>query len=616
MFVLNTSLWTAAGIVKASRPHGRLFDSSSRNRILWSVNRLHWLLIPAVLVVYLATKAPVVGLIDSGELAAGCHLLNILHPTGYPLYTVIGRLASIIPLGSVVDRMAVLSSLLSAAGIGIFLLLLRNMRLKWTSAGPTALVLAFSQPVWSVSVSVEVYSLTLLLAACSWLAVERARDDRRFLLLFAYLAGLALTNHMSAASVVIGAGIALVLEQKRLIRRNWPVMLVLFALGITPYLFLVLRAIAGPQLAWGNPSTIERFWWHVTGRQYQVWMFSLPFAQVLKNAGKGAVLLARSFGYVLLPVILYGGFRLFKSRRPLALGLTATAIISFGYAINYSIPDIEAYYIPCVLALATFCAQGLESIICRLQRWRIPQAYGRLVWLPGIAMLLLNFTAVSQRDHYVAHDQALNVLASAEEGATILTDWWDIYSPLLYLQHVEGIRTDVCIIDKELVRRSWYFGYLDRKYPWLLKNSQRELNRYLAYLDRFEHGRLRDPAGIQRAFIELLESFVSNNPDRPAYTTFDRAHNRDAGQMFGDYQWVPFGLLFNLRTDTVLPPFDYSVFKVRLPHSPDFRTQGSLERYLLFCRERAQSLLGRGRGEEAEAVLNWYRSVFQSDRAE
>ena len=61
------------------------------------MKRLVWLVVPAVAGVYFFTLAPRVGLIDSGELAMGCHFLNILHPTGYPLYTVLGRLASLFP---------------------------------------------------------------------------------------------------------------------------------------------------------------------------------------------------------------------------------------------------------------------------------------------------------------------------------------------------------------------------------------------------------------------------------------------------------------------------------------------------------------------------------------
>ena len=70
---------------------------------------LVWLVVPLVFAVYLVTLSPAVGLIDSGELAAGCNLLNILHPTGYPLYTMLGRLASLGPVATVVNRAAVLT---------------------------------------------------------------------------------------------------------------------------------------------------------------------------------------------------------------------------------------------------------------------------------------------------------------------------------------------------------------------------------------------------------------------------------------------------------------------------------------------------------------------------
>lgn len=81
-----------------------------------------WLAVPAVFCVYLLTRAPTVGLIDSGELAAGCYLLNILHPTGYPMWTLLGRIATLFPLGTVVNRVAVLSAFFSAVGGGHFLL--------------------------------------------------------------------------------------------------------------------------------------------------------------------------------------------------------------------------------------------------------------------------------------------------------------------------------------------------------------------------------------------------------------------------------------------------------------------------------------------------------------
>ncbi|MEO0082687.1 MAG: DUF2723 domain-containing protein, partial [candidate division WOR-3 bacterium] len=249
---------------------------------------LVWLIPVVALAVYLFTLTPTVGLIDSGELAAGCHLLNILHPTGYPLYTVMGRLASLVPVASVVQRVAGLSALLGAAAVGLLLLLLFRLKVGRVAAGVTALVLAFSFPLWSVTVDVEVYALTVVLALLIWLAVQAATDSAspafltrtverkaatsgdRNLLVVAYLCGLALTNHMSAMSVVLGAGFVLMFERSKSLLRRLPWMALLFLLGLSPYLFLVLRARTNPLLAWGNPVNLERLIWHVTGKQYQV----------------------------------------------------------------------------------------------------------------------------------------------------------------------------------------------------------------------------------------------------------------------------------------------------------------------------------------------------------
>jgi len=203
----------------------------------------------------------------------------------------------------------------------------------------------------------------------------------------------------------------------------------------------------------------------------------------------------------------------------------------------------------------------------------------------------------------------MNTLASAEQNATIITDWWDVYSPVFYLQYVEQVRPDVCMIDKELLRRSWYFEYLAHAYPWLVERSGAEIAQYREYLDQFEHNRLRDASEIQRRYVAMLASFVTRNPERPAYATFDADAGTDAKQLLPGVARVPVGLLFQLQSDTMIPEFDYSRLMVRVPpRPPDMRTRASLERYRFFLLRRAQVLAVRGRGAEVEKLVSWYRS--------
>ncbi len=570
---------------------------------------------------FLFTLSPTIGLIDSGELATGCYLLNILHPTGYPLFTILGRIITLVPFGGVVNRLAVLSALLSVAGVGLFIILGKNLGFSLLPTTAIALLLAVSPPVWSVSTDVEVYSLTFLLVVILWWALTRAisitqqpkvRISAQVAFL-GYIAGLVLTNHMSGLFAVLGAGLAFLLKWRKSRLRRLPVFGLFFLLGLSPYLFLLIRARCGPLLAWGNPINWERFWWHITGRQYQVWMFSTSFDAVLKNAGRGLGIIARTFGFALLPLVIYGWLKLFRQKSGLTLGLSASAILAFIYAINYAIPDIEGYYIPVIVPLAIFAVAGVESLNQLLAQYRsspfIAQAGNIASFLVVIIMLIINFPLQNRRDHWVAYDLAMNTLNSADSNAIIITDWWDCYAPIFYLQTVEKVRADVCVIDKELLRRSWYFNYLARQYPWLIDRSQRELQQFLIHLDRFEHRQPYDPQAIQESYITLLRSFFLNNPERPAYTTFPREVNIDAQQMLSGFNLVPTGLLFQIRTDTIIPEFDYSRLKVRIPKFKIHeRSRINLDRYRFFVRSRLELLRRRGRLAEARALADWERS--------
>ena len=157
-----------------------------------------------VFIIYLFTLAPSVVQIDSGELAAVQGTLGIAHPTGYPLFTMIGYIFSLIPLPfTKIYQLNLLAAVFCSAGIAVFVytakLLLDNLNLispnkvkiektkknkkkskngdrkkegqetvltetvKYIIAIAGGLILAFSETYWLQSTSVEVYSLHILL---------------------------------------------------------------------------------------------------------------------------------------------------------------------------------------------------------------------------------------------------------------------------------------------------------------------------------------------------------------------------------------------------------------------------------------------------------------------
>ena len=72
-------------------------------------------------VVYLTTLAPSVSWEDSGEIATSLYTLGIVHPTGYPLLTLIGWSFSHLPLGGrVIWRLNLLMAVLCALSVFFF----------------------------------------------------------------------------------------------------------------------------------------------------------------------------------------------------------------------------------------------------------------------------------------------------------------------------------------------------------------------------------------------------------------------------------------------------------------------------------------------------------------
>ncbi len=138
--------------------------------------------------VYAWTAAPNVTLLDSGEFIVAAQHFGVPHPTGYPVWTFLTWLFLLLPLGNAAWEVAIFSGVRAAAAVGLCAALLSNIqtwvfgdllqgrlrRIPQLVALSFALMLAFSESMWSQAVIAEVYALHalligLFLVACySW----------------------------------------------------------------------------------------------------------------------------------------------------------------------------------------------------------------------------------------------------------------------------------------------------------------------------------------------------------------------------------------------------------------------------------------------------------------
>jgi hypothetical protein len=560
----------------------------------------------AAFAVYSITVAPGVGFIDSGELSTVACTLGIAHPTGYPFYTLLGWMFSRLPVAHAeIARLNLMAALCCSAAAGILVLVFRRVILlsgRKSSAGsfPTvsacggALMLAFSTTYWSQALQVEVYPLHLLLVSLMLLQFLRSgfplpgeAPGGRDWNIFAYTVGLAFTNHMT--TVLLAPGLLYLYfarhggsrgSWKGLMRMSLP-----FLAGLSLYLYVPLRASRLPVLNWGYAVNLERFLWHFTGKQYQVWMFS-SMDVVGRQISYFLRGLPGEFAYVGLLLSIAGSFALWRGDRRLAIGVALLFLVCIAYAANYDIHDIDSYFLLAYICVGMTAAVGLSAAAAAASE-RFPRTEN-LVPLVLLSIcvipLVAHFRDADESDDHLVEDYTTNMFSSLRPDAVVISYQWDYWvSASYYYQIVGHFRPDVTVIDKELLRRSWYLKELEHRRPWLIASSRLEVNAFLAQVDLFEHGLPYDPAQIQARYVGMIESFIRHSmTSHPVYVTgeIEPAFTRGLARL-------PEGLAFRLCAGKGEIPSPTPAFRYR-----PFTREGRLED--MIRRLYADAYLSRG----------------------
>ena len=567
------------------------------------------------------TLAPTVTLTDSGELILVAQGLGVAHPPGVPLWVILAHLASLVPLGNVAVRINFSSALFAAFACSVLTLVVAELMitaaylparkksvqprkraegssidrlLVFAPALGAGLLMAFSRTLWSYATIAEVYTLNaLLILTVFFLMLRWRRRVTQTILASSFPARRAVTIHDSwfyAAAPVFGLAlgvhhvtVGLTLPALAVIvyrtqglkfftsRRLLYAALISIAAMVAVYAYLPFAASRSPLINWGNPRSLQEIWWHITGRQYRVF---LSFTPTMMGAQfvEFCRMLLREFGPAWLPlplVFAFAGFATaYRQARTTFWFLLFIVIANLAYDLSYEIAeDKDAYYLPVFISIALAAGFGIRWLIQLTTAKSI--SLGKSYGVAAIAVLLTSATAFTanwpfnnRRHYFIAHDYVENLLSAIESNGLLLTQDWQVASPMFYAQQIEQLRRDVKVVDANLLRRSWYFDYLRRTYPDLIERSREKIEMFVEDLKAWE----RDPAAfksnalltqkINTAFLEMIQSIVTNESGvGPVYITRDlllpdTTNGEVTRWLSQNYQLVPQGLLFNLAKDS------------------------------------------------------------------
>jgi tetratricopeptide (TPR) repeat protein len=448
----------------------------------------------------------------------------------------------------------------------------------------------------------------------------------------AFLFGIALGVHHVTVGLMLPAFAALVFATDGIgffvSRRLIYAALFAFAGLFAVYAYLPLAASRSPIMNWGDPRTLERLWWQVTGKQYQAF-FSFSLRTMASQFAGFIELAAREFGSWWLPagpaLTIAGLVAVFRRDKAMFWFLALVIGGDLAYSLGYEIAeDKDAYYLPAFIAMTIAAGFGVEWFINKIISAGVISKAPRsiaaaLALLLPTAALAGNLPYDNRSRYFIAQDYVENILSTIEPGGMLLTRDWQVYSPMLYFREIEHRRDDAVVIDVNQLRRSWYYDYLRRAYPSTIEQASDQVEAFVEDLRHWEH----DPDLYQRdlmlnqrinsRFFEMILAFVTNHiRSAPVYVTLDIAGNRDGPDaeltksLAALYQFIPQGLVFQVTTDREFrQPADSQLIMRGLADGTikfdddDVVTLKVLPVYVTMYYNRGRYLAANGRHEQA-----------------
>lgn len=421
--------------------------------------------------VYLATLAPGLNYqsLDGNELATVTYTLALAHMPGYPFYTWLGKLFTLIPVGDIAYRTNLMSAVLGAAGVAFLYGVVRLVTGGRLPAAFAALLFAFSTTFWSQAVITEVYAPNLFMVALmlflllKWEEAQRAQgvggegglSSTLYFLGFALSFGLSLGTHTSNLAF-IPAFLLFVFVA----RRRAPVSprllaggLGLFLLTGLQFLWLPLKAhtLRDSLMLANRPDSLEGLL-NYTVRAFHEVRFAIPFSAVPDRLDWYFDLLRQDFGLLGMGLAAAGmGMAAIRDRRRLCL-LGLIYLVGVVFFLGYDVPDIEVFFIPSHFVLAVFVGYGasalIEAVAAMLARAGVRQA----VAVASMAGLLVLPPVGAAGAHYARNDLSAdssikdfyaNVFAIVPQGSVLLGESGVSGYDMFYFRDVHNVRPDV-----------------------------------------------------------------------------------------------------------------------------------------------------------------------------
>lgn len=302
---------------------------------------------------------------------------------------------------------------------------------------------------------------------------------------------------LSVAALLTGAIIIglLILRPAWRNPQFWLLGIVIGALGFSTYFALFIRSGLNPIIDMNDPETWENFKAFMGRQQYgthlvfprraEPWAFQFnihvkyflqqfPFFDGISASFRRAVDVYMSryqiIQYSLITLALgIGGavYHLRKDWKRFASLFAMFALMGVGLVLYLNMPDPEPrereyIFVGAYTFFGIWMGIGAAGVIAWMQNKALAILAAALMLLVPSGILVKNYHVHDRTGDFVSYDYAYNIMATCEPNAILFTNGDNDTYPLWFLQGVEGVRTDIQIVNLSLIKTSWYIKQLKR----------------------------------------------------------------------------------------------------------------------------------------------------------
>lgn len=324
-------------------------------------------------VIYVLTLEPKLVGGDTSWFAIQVPKMYVLVPTGYPSFSIFGKLISMLPIKDMAYRLNLLSAVFGALTV-LFLFLAINLLVKNEIIALSAsLTFGFLSSFWFIANRFEIDSINTFYIALTvysaFLYHEKVKADdpgkRKYLYFCFACLGLSLTDHPIAFFIMPSLLIYIIIIKPQIFKSVKAVLLSIlyFCLPLSLYAFLPIRSVQG----YGPVRSLKDFVLYVTGRYTTGAVHGgsfgdKDFANFLKVSWEFFNIIYKNFGLVLIIIAIAGLIYLFWKNLKFAIASIILVVFNLVIIPQFIGWAAENHVLDSMMIVAVSLGAGLALI--------------------------------------------------------------------------------------------------------------------------------------------------------------------------------------------------------------------------------------------------------------